>query len=323
MEAAIGLLPQIAPRTLAREDRSHRLSLLAGLAGAAAAAAVGAGQPGRAVELLEQTRGILVADTLHARSSDLGRLRRVSPSLADEFECLRERLDGLDSPVPSVIPADRSTHTGRPPVAAGAWQSASDSAQEREEAHAEWDQLISRIRATVGLGDFLEAPGIAQLTAQAGDGPVVFVYTSTTRCGALALTQDPDAPVRVIPLGSLTEDDAQTQVARLIDTRSSASDDPASRAAAQKELRSILAWAWDTITGPVLAELGCTATPADGEQWPRVWWCPVGPLAYLPLHAAGHHTDLTSADPALHGSPRTVLDRVILGCLLLSGLRIL
>ena len=69
----------------------------------------------------------------------------------------------------------------------------------------------------------------------------------------------------------------------------------------------ILAWIWDTITGPVLAALGHTSTPADGESWPQVWWCPVGLLAYLPLHAAGHHADVAAGQP----HPRTALDRVI------------
>jgi CHAT domain-containing protein len=68
-----------------------------------------------------------------------------------------------------------------------------------------------------------------------------------------------------------------------------------------------LAWLWDTLTGPVLTALGHTTTPADGRPWPRVWWCPVGILAYLPLHAAGHHHDL--ADGRAH--PRAVLDRVV------------
>ena len=311
MQAAIGLLPQVAPRTLARQDRSHRLGLLAGLAEAAAAAAVGAGQPGRAVELLEQTRGLLVADTLQARSSDLGRLRNANPELADEFEGLRNRLDALDTPVHQNIAVNAGTEPGYQSPDATVWPSARDAARKRREVQAEWDQLISRIRATEQLGNFLETPGIAELTAQASDGPVIFVYAGPGRGGALVLTRDSDAPVRVIALGRLTEDDAREQVARLISTRSSNAGGRTSLAEAQREIHSILAWMWDTITGPVLAELGYTVTPGAAEQWPRVWWCPVGPLAYLPLHAAGHHSDLTGADLAFRATPRTVLDRVV------------
>jgi CHAT domain-containing protein len=42
-----------------------------------------------------------------------------------------------------------------------------------------------------------------------------------------------------------------------------------------------------------------------------VWWSPVGVLAYLPLHAAGHHSDLTTSGPTPAADPRTALDRVI------------
>lgn len=310
MEAAVSLLPQIAPRTLAREDRSHRLGMLAGLAGTAAATAVGAGRPGRAVELLEQTRGILVADTLQARSSNLNRLRNASSALAAEFERLRDRLDALDSPVTRNIPVGQGALLAGPPADTPARQAASDAATERREAQAEWDQLLSRIRTQEGLDDFLAAPGITKLVTQAYDGPVVFVYTSPARCGALALTQNPKEPVHAIPLDDLSEDEARERVSRLLGTRGSDGKSFASRVAAQEELRSILAWTWNVITGPVLAELGFTTTPT-AEQWPRLWWCPVGLLAYLPLHAAGHHGDLTGTDLAQHTNPRTVLDRVI------------
>ena len=91
-EAAVELLPQVTPRSLARADREHQLSEVGPLAGVAAAAAIAAGRPERAVELLEQTRGVLVADTVDARSSDLTRLRETAPELAAAFEELRGTL---------------------------------------------------------------------------------------------------------------------------------------------------------------------------------------------------------------------------------------
>ncbi|HEX4817958.1 MAG TPA: CHAT domain-containing protein [Nonomuraea sp.] len=73
----------------------------------------------------------------------------------------------------------------------------------------------------------------------------------------------------------------------------------------EPELVRVLGWLWDAVAGPVLDGLGLTGPPGDGRPWPRVWWCPSGPLASLPLHAAGHHR--TRADPV----PRTVIDRVV------------
>jgi CHAT domain-containing protein len=80
---------------------------------------------------------------------------------------------------------------------------------------------------------------------------------------------------------------------------------------AQAEVLEVLAWIWDTITEPVLTALGHTTTPSPEESWPRVWWSPVGVLVYLPMHAAGHHSDLTASGPTRAVNPRTTLDRVI------------
>ena len=311
-EAAAELLPQVTPRSLARADREHQLSAIGVLAGLAAAVAIAAGRPERAVELLEQTRGVLVADTVDARSSDLTRLRETDPELAAAFEELRARLDALDQP-DGIHRGDLARpDTGQDPEQAR--REGRNLADARREAQTAWDQLITRIRAVDGFADFLAAPSISKLAVQAQDGPIVFVYTNSTRCDALILTHDLGAPVRLVPLTALTEAVADEQAARLMLARWNAHNplkEPASRMAAQGEVLEVLAWIWDTITEPVLTALGHTTTPSDEESWPRVWWCPVGFLAYLPLHAAGHHGDLTASDPALKANPRTALDRVI------------
>jgi hypothetical protein len=294
METAAALLPQVAPHALTPADRQYSLSRLASIAGLAAAAAVSAGHPGRAVELLEQTRGILAGVTLDARSGDLAQLRRQAPRLAREFEDLRARIDS---------PGHPDHVTGRPGAPAGP----QTRARLRRDTGAAWDGLLSRIRAVSGFETFLRAPGLDQLAAQAQPGPVIIPYTSPSRCDALILTGDPARPVRVVPLTGLTEDDAARQASRLLRARQAATSNDASlreRSAANGEILQVLGWLWDTVTGPVLTSLRHTRTPAAGQAWPRVWWCPVGILGYLPLHAAGHHGD---APPAR----RTVPDRVV------------
>lgn len=78
----------------------------------------------------------------------------------------------------------------------------------------------------------------------------------------------------------------------------------AARRWAQRDVSAIFAWLclWDAAAKPVLDALGHTGPPRGGRPWPRIWWCPVGPCALLPLHAAGRHAD---------GGHDTVLDRVI------------
>ena len=186
METAAALLPQAAPRNLTRADRQYSLGRLASIAGLAAAAAVAAGQPGRGVELLEQTRGILAADTLDARGSDLARLRTQAPELAQAFEDLRARIDTLTSTAPALT---------QQPAGHGP-----DPAQARRDAAAAWDDLLARIWAVDGFDGFCAAPDPGQLAAQARYGPVIFTYATPSRCDAVILTGEPGTPVRVVPL---------------------------------------------------------------------------------------------------------------------------
>lgn len=68
IEAAVDLLPGVLPGQLDRADQEHEISSVRHLAGHAAETAVSAGRPDRAVELLERTRGVLVARELDRRA---------------------------------------------------------------------------------------------------------------------------------------------------------------------------------------------------------------------------------------------------------------
>jgi tetratricopeptide (TPR) repeat protein len=319
MEAAVALVPLALPRALDRSDREHQLGELGSFAGAAACAAVEAHDAQRAVQLLEATRGVLVADSIDARSSDLTRLREAHPELAERFESLRLRREALEVPdnAPTVI-----TAAARIPDAGGVswtdvlYEEAQARSRARAQAQEEWLRLVDEIQAVDGFGDFLGTPTIDDLAAQAGEGPVVFIVTSQRRCDALILSNEPGARVRSVPLEGLTEAEAYRQTARLVGATYAAADaasTPAGRRAAQQQILEVLAWLWDTVTEPVLTALGHTAARPrpDDADCPRVWWCPVGPIAAMPLHAAGHHADLLSEDPERRAEPRTVLDRVV------------
>jgi hypothetical protein len=289
VEEAVRLLPQLAPAVLARADREHSLGRLMSFSGDAAAAAVAAGKPARAAELLEQTRGILVTDQLDARGSDLARLRAAHPRLASEIDQARQRISVLSAPAPGL--ADPG----------------SGLAETRREASAAWENLMGRIRVISGFADFMRPPAVGTLAAHAKDGPVVFVYTNPGRCGALILTPDPAAPVRALPLPLLTETDAVRQAQRLLEAESALVTGLMAPESIQAEMLDVLQWEWDAICEPVLSALSCTTAPAEEDPWPHVWWCPVGLLAYLPLHAAGRYLSAVSGGD----TGDTVLDRVV------------
>ncbi len=303
MQTAVELTGLVDLGGFTLQDRLLMVRGLSGLAGEAAAAAMAAAEPEQAVELAERARGILVADTLHARGSDSARPREVAPQLAEELTALRARLDARQD---QFLPV--GTLDGESTAEAKAQRRL---AADRREAYAAWRQLIDRVRDLPGLADFYAPPRFGDLASQAADGPIVIVTDSDTRSDALILTGDPDEPVRAVPLPGLSRRAAYSHSGRLHAaclTTADALPGTDAYATAEAEIRTVLVWLWDAVAEPVLRVLGCTATPPQ-DAWPRVWWCPTGAMAALPLHAAGHHGDL--ADPARRENPRTVLDRVV------------
>jgi hypothetical protein len=295
MDAAVGFLPQVAGTRIARGDRQHALSNMAGFADHVVSTALAASRPDRALVLLEQTRGVLVAEALEARSSGIAALRERAPALATEFQQLSERIEATDLSGGAVADAAAAEH-------------ADETSARRRTLYQEWEALLGRIRSISGLAGFMRTPEIADLAAQAGEGPIVFLCLSQPDCHALILAADQEMPVRALRLGRLSRDDAFDQVRKLIVSISVITSGDAElrqRTGARRELHEVFSWMWDAIAEPVLAELGHLGPPADGQEWPRVWWCPVGVLAYLPMHAAGYHA---APDASSH---RTVLDRVI------------
>ncbi|MGW1061192.1 CHAT domain-containing protein [Micromonospora rubida] len=263
---AVELLPQLATRGLSRADASRWLVEYSELASDAAACALEAGRPDRAIELLEHGRGVLLAQALEARS-DLTELREVDAELADRFEFLCGCLDSV---------ADDETPDRR-----------------REQA-VELEALLARIRSLPGQELFLLPPDAAALTAQAHDGPIVLVNVSRYRSDAIIVTTG-GVLVRELPdLDPGSVAGQQTAMRDALNVRHGPT-------AAELTMLETLAWLWDKVAGPVLERLSMLGA----EPWPRIWWIPCGPLAALPLHAAGHHLDESGP------GRRTVLDRAV------------
>ncbi|MFI2644449.1 CHAT domain-containing protein [Streptomyces sp. NPDC018610] len=190
----------------------------------------------------------------------------------------------------------------------------------------EWDELVARARSLgPEFADFLAPPRLSDLTPRGGSGTAVLLNVTPERCDALLVSAGGVQPVPLPDL-SLREAAARTtahleRLARLeaatagvlhtahrARVRLAAADFTAHHRA-KTELRQAqddvdghlsedLVWLWDTVTGPVLEQV-CPDS-ATGRRDTRVWWCPTGPLSFLPLHASGHHD----------GSGVSVLDRV-------------
>ena len=290
---AVGLLDVLAWRGLRRADQERLLAQFSGVAGDAAATAIAAGQPGRAVEMLEQGRGVLLAQAIDARTPH-DDLRRQAPELADRLTAVADALEEplRSSQAPLTVPAADSQRAG----------------DRRHAAARERIVLLAEIRARPDFADFLKPPSAAGLLGAARLGPVVTINVNRRRCDALVLSS---GGIRLIPLPDLSHGDVHDRVTGFLGALDvlqilmGAGTDTAGVLAARHVVADTLRWSWDVITGPVLDGLGITARPERGGPWPRIWWCPTGLLSFLPLHAAGHHD--TRDAPV----PTTVLDRVV------------
>ena len=298
--AAVGLLARVAPRSLGRSDQEYWLSELAGLGTQAAACCLQAGQVDRAVELWEQGRGVLLGQALDTRT-DLTQLVEEHPQLAAEFIRVRDELDPVEgsATTAATAPADRGSLSG------GEKAAVRREVDRRRKLADEFDGVVATIRALPSFDRFLLPLPVGDLLAAADQGPIVLLNVSDIRSDAVVLTP---AGVQVVPLPELTPHSVADRVEGFVTALSEVQSPVAAPdrwEQAEQHSSDALSWLWDAIAGPVLSNLGIAGPPAVDGRWQRLWWCPSGLLAFLPLHAAGHHD--TRFDPV----PQTVLDRVV------------
>jgi tetratricopeptide (TPR) repeat protein len=262
--SAVQLLDEAAWAGLGRETQERVLGRLTGLSADAAAMAITEGRIERAVELLEQGRGVLLIRQLETPAQYVA-LRAHAPELAEQLAWIQRALDLPASGDP--VGGDEQAGRLAEPVAA----------DRRVELARQRDALIQEIRARPDVRDVVTPPSFSTLAAAAICGPVVIVNISRYRCDALIITS---ATVQLVPLPGLSADAVAGQVEALLEAADKA----------VQGVTPVLEWTWDQIVSPVFAHLGLAGPPEVGEQIPHIWWCPIGAAAFLPLHAAGRFT---------------------------------
>ncbi|WP_327313122.1 CHAT domain-containing protein [Streptomyces sp. NBC_01235] len=287
-ERVIAAIPATVSRALPRTQRLRAVRQMDGLADQVVDAGVRSGELDRALELLEQCRAVLFGDAWGIRRG-WAKLLEIRPELAEELSQVEKDLANADS-YSDVTFNIEVEYDGR--TSTRDWDPRPQAVERIRRLAARRDRLLQTARAVRGFENLLMPPNLEMLRERLIGHTAVIVSAAGT---AVVVPGDYLQPVEAVPLRQMTELTARAQVrklrAALADVKSPACPFDR-RVQAQLDVHAVLEWLWDTTAGPVLDKV------ADS----RLWWCPIGVAAGLPLHAAGRHRD---------GAGQTVFDRVV------------
>ncbi|KAJ3518447.1 hypothetical protein NMY22_g13675 [Coprinellus aureogranulatus] len=280
------------------QNRFSHLPNYAHLPLQAAAIACEIEQPGRAVEWLEQGR-CLIWTQLNNLRTPLDNLEKQDGELARQIRDLATQLENTGS----------SQSASNADMAMTEKITQEDDARVRLDLSERWDHLLTTAREIPGFEHFLQPPPCSTLLNSIPEsGYVVVINVDQKRCDAIALRSGLDAPVHV-PLTNFSLDKANKYRVSLMGQLSGhglrlRKEEPVEdtelyrpavfgrRKANPGDLLigDVLRGLWNEVVKPILDAIGLyNADPACPTGLPRIWWCPTGPLSFLPLHAAGDY----------------------------------
>ncbi|KAG9104734.1 hypothetical protein FRC07_009751 [Ceratobasidium sp. 392] len=287
------LLHQVVWIGTAARRRYEDLSKFANIATEVAGFAISTGEYELALEWLEQGRSMIWNQMLQLRTP-LDELAAVDPKLAQE---LKEVANQLDQSSPSET-IDRT-------LLSTSVKSLEKAAQGHRHLAKRWDDLLNKARQLPGMSGLLRPKRFSEIARAAESSTIVVVNIYRERCDALVIPENTTS-VTHIPLADFYEQ-AREWHTDLISSlqhahvRSRALRRPVfDEVDNEDRFESVLATLWDHVASPVLAHLGYLSGE-NTDQLPRVTWCATGPLAFLPIHAAGYYDE----------SPSRVFDYVV------------
>ncbi|KAI0084264.1 CHAT domain-containing protein [Irpex rosettiformis] len=291
---ALGLVPRCIwmGNNVRGRYASEELPVIGVVVNNAVTAAISAGECNLALEWLETGRAVVWSQVLQLRTP-LDDLRRLHPQLADDLYRVSQALQHAASSPSSSSPLSTEPHKTQPSLEV--------QAQSSHIYALEYEKLITRIRELDGFKDFLLPKTLSQLAGACVSGPVVVINVHKSQCDALVLYGAGD--IAHVPLPDLSLLLAKVIQKLLWDTLRAKRllnrcrgntrdefehDDRAGRVTAMDPpdlMRVILADLWNRVVKPIM-DVVCTLVPSSATL-SHVTWCPTGPLAFLPLHAAG------------------------------------
>jgi hypothetical protein len=239
-ETAINLLPHFYWLEIDPASRLRALTPVPLLACDASGWFVKHGDVTRAVELLEQGRGVFWSNNLHIKSV---------------FESLPADLEGNLVTISRQLQSRLSSVT--PP--------SSIETLEQRKLQMEWIDTVAEIRRRPGFEHFLRPKPFLQLARAAKGGPIVILVTSRHHCFALVIHPSCPAP-QYIPLEEINLEGAirlvyrWNEVLQLSSTRNSSPDivHHENSINLNSQIHRILGDLWDQVVEPVLLRLNLT-----------------------------------------------------------------
>ncbi|KIJ27949.1 hypothetical protein M422DRAFT_784677 [Sphaerobolus stellatus SS14] len=286
---ALGSLARIAWLGTSIPDRYKKLEKFPDAGREAALVAITVREFDTALEWLEQSRNVVWTQLLHLRAPT-DELRLLDPELADQLDLVSSALDRLGSSAESI--ASSEAHLDP--------RARSREMENHHELAEKWLLLVNKARSLPGFERFLLPKTVAELSVAARHGPVVVLHAYGQHCHALIVTKDSGSKgVTCVPLEGVTMRTVEALQTQFMGCLTAANVRQRGEEAEYRGARlanipgtfsRILAVLWGKFVKPVLNALSISVYSGEHDP-PRIWWCPTGPLAFLPLHAAGIYSD--------------------------------
>ncbi|KAH6904727.1 CHAT domain-containing protein [Coprinopsis sp. MPI-PUGE-AT-0042] len=290
---ALRLIALIAGLEETVQGRYSRLHDICGIALEAASAACSLGRVNKALKWLEQGRCIVWSQLSNLRTP-INDLRLHNWELAQSVADVSKKLETAGA-------SRGQSHIG---LSISEKISLEDEARAHLNLARRWDDLLKTVRSIPGFESFLQPlPCSSLLQHLPVSGPVVVINVDKRRCDAIALFAGRAKPLHIpLPNFSLEKankyrDDLKANLEKhqlRMREVSGRGAKPSKQNQMQNQVvvRQVLRDLWNEVAGPILNALGfLRMDPSSTSALPRIWWCPTGPLSFLPIHAAGTHSD--------------------------------
>ncbi|KAK7450556.1 hypothetical protein VKT23_012865 [Stygiomarasmius scandens] len=274
------LIPQVVWLGQTIQERYKDLPLIGSTINAATAAAISVNDLQKAIEWSEEGHSIIWGQIIQLRSP-VDQLYDHHPQLADDLKRISRILESSGT--------SRGDGNHKNPTELN--MSMEQEAQQHHKMARKYEDLVQQIRSCEGFSDFFKPKTFPELVPAASNGPVIILNSHSSQSDALILCGSGNAIHVPLPVFSSNEAERlQSRLALLLEAnhvRKSYQNPLKPVVGVADNLQSVLADLWSFVVQPILPELEGLLWEITHDNLPHITWCATGPLAFLPLHAAG------------------------------------